>query len=238
MTPGPNDTAGLPYLEPTILATSRYLGALTELSAEELEAPSLLPGWTRAHVVSHLSRNADGLVRLLHAAQSGEDLPMYDSQEARDADIEAGSRRTPEEIVADAVASSGRWIQAANELHAAKLESPVRRTPGAETFPVRRVGTMRLTEVAVHHADLDIGYTAADWPHELVAHLLHRRERELRDKGIGVTVLATDTAETWSTGDGPRVSGSAAELAWWLTGRGDGASLDVDGELPDLGRWA
>ena len=33
-------------------------GALQELTDDELRRPSALPGWTRAHVVAHLDRNA------------------------------------------------------------------------------------------------------------------------------------------------------------------------------------
>jgi maleylpyruvate isomerase len=29
----------------------------------DVRAPSLLPGWTRGHVLSHIARNADGITR-------------------------------------------------------------------------------------------------------------------------------------------------------------------------------
>jgi len=31
----------------------------------DVRAPSLLPGWTRGHVLSHIARNADGITRTL-----------------------------------------------------------------------------------------------------------------------------------------------------------------------------
>ena len=77
-----------PQLEETILATTRYLAALTELTDEDCRAPSALPGWSRGHVITHLSRNADGLVNLLHWAQTGVETTMYESNEQRAADIE------------------------------------------------------------------------------------------------------------------------------------------------------
>lgn len=49
--------------------------------------PSLLPGWTRAHVVAHLALNAEGLAGVLHGAHIGEPQPMYASPEGRDSDI-------------------------------------------------------------------------------------------------------------------------------------------------------
>ena len=50
-----------PHLDETVVATARYLEALTELSDDDVRAPSLLPGWTRGHVITHVARNADAL---------------------------------------------------------------------------------------------------------------------------------------------------------------------------------
>ena len=71
-------------------ATSRLLRTAASFDTADLAAASLLPGWTRGHVLAHLARNADGFVNLLTAARTGEALPMYASLEARTADIEAG----------------------------------------------------------------------------------------------------------------------------------------------------
>jgi maleylpyruvate isomerase len=98
---------------------------------------------------------------------------------------------------------------------------------------------MRRTEVEVHHADLGLGYTADAWPGDLVEHLMRRRHRELTAAGTALRWRAADTGATWATGDGPEVTGSAADIVWWLLGRGSGARLACsDPSLPDLGRWA
>ena len=79
-------------------ATDRLLAsaaALTDASAGE---PSLLPGWTRGHVLTHVARNGDGLGNLLRWARTGTETPMYASREARRADIEAGAGRSAAEI--------------------------------------------------------------------------------------------------------------------------------------------
>lgn len=232
--------SGLPRLAETVDATARYLEALTVLTDDQVRAPSILPGWTRGHVITHLARNADGLGNLLRAAQTGEPIPMYPSNEQRDADIEAGSARSAAELVEDSVAAAGRWLQAANELHTANLEVKVHRTPEAPPWPAYRVGSLRWTEVLVHHADLAIGFTAYDWPAEFVDHLLHRRKRELEAKGVTMTWRATDTGETTDVGGGgTEVVGHTADLAWWLIGRGEGEGLlSPVGTLPELGRWA
>src|SRR5688500_13026045 len=58
-----------------------------------MKRPSLLPGWSRGHVLTHLARNADALVNLLTWARTGVEHPMYTSRADRDADIEEGSCR-------------------------------------------------------------------------------------------------------------------------------------------------
>ena len=55
--------------------------------------PSLLPEWTRGHVLTHIARNADSFVRVLEAARRGEVVTQYEGGVAgRNADIEAGAR--------------------------------------------------------------------------------------------------------------------------------------------------
>ena len=237
MNTGPD--TDFPNLDETVVATARFLDTVGRLTDDDVRAPSLLPGWTRAHVITHISRNADALTNVLHGAQAGDVRAMYESQEQRDADVESGAKRTAAEIREDAVAACGRWHQAANELHSSKLEEPMERVPGGPRQPVRRVGMMRRTEVEVHHADLGLGYTAADWPADFVSALMKRRHRELEDAGVAVRWRATDTGESWAAGDGPEVTGTAADLVWWLLGRSAGEGLACsEGQLPELGRWA
>ena len=40
-------------------ATQRLLGATMGLSDDEWQAPSRLAGWTRAHIATHIARNAE-----------------------------------------------------------------------------------------------------------------------------------------------------------------------------------
>jgi len=231
-------TDALPHLDETVVATARFLGALSDLGDEHVRAPSLLPGWTRGHVVTHLARNADALTNVLHGAEAGETGAMYESQDQRDAEIEAGAGRSAAALRADAVAACGRWVQAANEIHRSHLDAPAWRLPGGETWPAYRVGAMRWTEVEVHHADLGLDYAARDWPPAFVAHLMKRRRRELTEDSVPLRWRATDTGEEWSSGDGPEVTGTASDLAWWLLGRGSGEGLACsEGQLPEIGRW-
>src|SRR6266542_4916491 len=87
-------------------ATQRLLGTARVIADPDLRQPSLLPGWTRAHVLAHLARGADAMRALLIGARSGQDRPAYASAQAREADIEAGARMQAKELVADLAASA------------------------------------------------------------------------------------------------------------------------------------
>lgn len=206
-----------------------------------MRAPSLLPGWSRGHVVAHLARNADGLVRLLTTARNGDDISMYDSQTGRDTDIDAGAFRSAADLRTDAAGSERRYRQALSAMTPDAWQANVRRVPGADPFPVSDVPRMRRMEIEVHHADLGTGYTAANWPADLAVVVLDRVERD-RDRAEGPSVAlrstATDRLWTFGKGPGPVIAGTETDLAWWALGRGDGAGLvSSTGELPDLGKW-
>lgn len=46
-------------------STGRLLATASALTDEQVRAASLLPGWSRGHVLTHIARNADGLRNLL-----------------------------------------------------------------------------------------------------------------------------------------------------------------------------
>lgn len=200
-------------------------------------APSLLPGWSRGHLLTHLARNADGMVNLLAWARTGVVTPMYPSREARVADIEAGAGRPLAELVADLRDSSDRFADAASSLPAeawsVELEQPGGPAPAA-LVPWRR-----LREVEVHHVDLGAGYAPADWPEAFSHRLLHEIAGGL--DGVSCTLLPASLGHPIlvGTGGGPAVSGPAHALAAWLAGRsaGDGLTVDPIGPLPTIPDW-
>jgi len=236
----------LPEIDETVLATTRYLQALTVLDDETLRGPSVLPGWSRAHVVAHVSRNADAFAEVLASAAARERAAMYTSQEARDLDIEdTVERHSLPALLEDARASSSRFEREARE-YAGPADATYTRTrdPGdTDTFPISTVGPRRRTEVEIHHADLDLGYRPSDWPADFSTALIKRRQDEmaaLPDDGPSMVLSSTDVDGLWKLGpgQGPEIHGTAGDLAYWLVGRGGGRGLTSStGELPTLGRW-
>ena len=144
-------------------ATDRLLasaGALTDTGVRE---PSLLPGWTRGHVLTHLCRGADAMRNLLAGARAGQDRPAYASAHAREDDIAQGAGRAAAELMADLAASAMALRAVARGLPDGAWQYPVE-VLGSPRFPAAGVLTRRLVEVELHHADLGSGYTPADWP--------------------------------------------------------------------------
>lgn len=236
--------SALPLVDETLLATQRYLQALTELTDESVRRPSLLPGWSRAHVVAHLSRNADAFTQVLGQAAVGGPSYMYATAEDRDADIEETVRTHPvAALVQDAESSSARLADAMRAC-VTDLGAPYTRVPGGpETFRLDTVGPRRRAEVEIHHADLGLGYAPTDWPVDFAVTTIRQRQAEMAalPQGCPSMVLSsTDVDGLWKfgPGPGPEIHGTAGELAWWLVGRGGGRGLtSSSGELPALERW-
>jgi maleylpyruvate isomerase len=237
-------STALPDLDETLLATTRYLQALTVLDDESVRRPSVLPGWSRAHVVAHVSRNADAFHRVLTRAAAGEPAAMYASSEQRDHDIEDTVRTNDlQALLADAHRSADRLEEAWRACDAGP-DATYSRTPDADaSMPLTRVGPARQAEVEIHHADLDLGYSPADWPADFSVRMVKLRQDELAalpDGGPSMVLSATDVEGLWKLGrgPGPEIHGTAGDLAWWLVGRGGGRALtSSSGELPSLGRW-
>ena len=83
------------------LATQRLLDAARVLPEPDLRAPSLLPGWSRAHVLAHVARNADAMRNLLIGARGQEYRAAYASAQARDDDIETSAAQAPRDLMTD-----------------------------------------------------------------------------------------------------------------------------------------
>ncbi|MFF3335909.1 maleylpyruvate isomerase family mycothiol-dependent enzyme [Streptomyces sp. NPDC002888] len=212
-------------------ATERLLTAVAKLDNASVSEPSLLPGWSRGHVLAHVARNADALVNVLGGR------PMYVTAHARDADIERDAPRPLSAQLVD-VRESGARFQEAGAVSADWSRTVTLRN--GVTDSASRVPFRRWAEVELHHVDLGIGYELKDLPAEFTEREIDfLAERFTGHPDVPPTRL-TDGTRAWSTGreadePGGIVTGSPAELLGWLAGRRDGSGLTVDGgPLPAL----
>ena len=240
--PGPDPAALRGALDEMAVSTDRLLATVDGLDDAALRGPSLLPGWTRAHVLTHIARNADGLVNLVTWARTGEETPMYaGGQAGRAAEIEAGVDRHIGDVRLDLSDSAERLLGAFADFPDDGLTRDVVFGAGKAGFGWE-IPLMRTREVEIHHVDLDGGYTPAHWSEGFV----HRTLDELapffraeRDMPVG-RLAASDSDRSWEVaGDGPTLTGPTNALLAWLIGRssGDGLQLDTGDPVPMAPTW-
>lgn len=215
-----------------LVATAREL---------DVSAPSLLPGWTRGHVLTHIARNADGYVNLLTWARTGVETPMYESLERRNADIEDGAGRPLAVQLDDLSRSAARFAEAVDAMTPAAWGASVRHLSGREMSP-QQVVWARWREVEVHHVDLNAAYRPADWPDDFTYRLFREISADLRSWDGGFTAMSDDLGIFSVIGSAPApltVRGPARALAAWLTGRSSGDALRTEpaGQLPAVPTW-
>jgi maleylpyruvate isomerase len=174
-------------------ATQRLLGTARVITEPDLRAASLLPGWTRAHVLAHVARGADAMRHLLVGVRSGQDRSGYASSHAWQADIEYRAGLGPRELAQDLADSAMALRTVARQLPDERWQLPVL-IPGSASFPAADLMVRRLVEVELHHCDLGAGYTPADWPTAFAAMELAEPMRSQRADRLSSTRTAEPLA--------------------------------------------
>jgi maleylpyruvate isomerase len=218
-------------------------GLMMRMGDDAFAAPSGLAGWTRAHVLTHVARNADAMINLLTWARTGVVTPAYAGDQQRDADIATGARRPPAEIRADVISASDRLAQVVREMPARAWTARVTNRQGVK-IPATDIPWARAREMWIHAVDLDVGASFADIPPPMLAELITDVVDTLgtRPDCPSLRLIATDQNRTWMLGDDDDpddVRGPASGLAAWLVGRSKGRDLrTVDGARPPAPpRW-
>ncbi len=224
--------------------SARLLRTVDGFDGDDWSAPSALPDWTRAHVVAHLALNAEGLTRVLHglvAADEAAPVTMYDSDEARSDAIAALATGDPGAIRTRLMGATTLLEDAVAAVPDDRWTTRVERTPGGRTMRADSLPGMRLRELEIHHVDLDAGYATSDWSPTFAILLLNAMTKRL-DPPHRFEVRPLDVDRTWVLGpdgdDGAVVTGPAADLGWWLTGRPAPDTVSCSrGELPSIEGW-
>ena len=157
------------WLEHVHVAHASLIEDIDGLDDPTARGASMLPHWTRGHVLTHLARNADSNTGIFLAAQRGDVVPQYPGGAAqRERDIEAGANRPAAELVADVRDSAARleaaWASTPDEVWDGGAGLSGAR--GRLSLPEWVFSRWRETEV--HHSDLATGFTWARWSPEYV----------------------------------------------------------------------
>ena len=255
------DPSGIPVPDPTetlawvVESTAHLIATAEQFDDAAVREPSLLPGWTRGHVLTHVARNADAVIRLLTWAATGVETPMYASPEARESEIEQGAGRSAAELLADVRESSERLALRAAQMTPEQWANEIVPRRGGPQ-PAAWLPWWRLEEMLIHHVDLDAAYSPAHWPESFTEPelamiaarfsnpdftpdspafriLVEDADGNASDDRVYGILAAPDDEQV------PEVRGPAAALVAWLIGRsnGDGLNVEPHGPLPQPPAW-
>jgi maleylpyruvate isomerase len=236
-------------LEADLAAVRRHTALLVEHAAAlvDLRAPSLCDGWSRAHVLAHVARNAEAIQRLAQWAVDGEPRPMYPGgTRGRDAAIEEGAAKAGPASPDDPRAT-GAFVDDLSDTAAAldphlvalggRLAADEVEMRGGLMVSPSVLPQLRLREVVFHHVDLDDGFSFGDVEPRLLHGFLDDAVTRLASTSPapGLRVVS-DEGDEWLVGDaGVTVRGPRAGLLLWLARR-DPSAVTAEGDLPDLPR--
>lgn len=187
------------------------MGLVLGLDEASCDDGTLLPGWTRRHLIAHVAANADAIGNLVRWAATGQEAPMYASPYERAAGIERGVSMSGRQLN-QWLRRSAESLETAMSLLTAEQWAAEVVTAQGRRVPATETPWMRAREVCVHAVDLDLGIGFADLPTDfleaLIIDITHKR------------------------GDVVRVDGPLPDVAAWLAGRPHALA-----DAPRLGPW-
>ena len=196
--------------------TALFIDAAQRLTEEQYDAPCLLPGWSRKHLVAHVAANAEALGNLVHWAATGQVTPMYASPEERAAGINRGQQLSADQLAAWLHRSAASLFEAMDRLDDRSWQAEVITAQG-RTVPATETPWMRAREVLVHSVDMDRGITFADLPAAFNAELSDeiRLKRGIRELPSEVATAPQSEITAWLAGR-PHTIAAAPEIGPWL----------------------
>lgn len=198
-------------------ATQRLLGDTIGISDEEWHEPTILPGWSRAHVATHLARGADRLRELVVATIAGTVTPPESSDLDRAAELEAGADH------------GGLALQIDLDTTAGALQAVLDQVPSwdrvvrlrGEWRPLGAVPLVRYHELCLHHLDLNEGLDLDGLDAEAAGWLLRWAIERVDVRALPPLRIESESLQL-SLKSGPDqlvVAGTEARLWAWLCGR-------------------
>ena len=225
-----------------------FRGLIEQLPTGGAAAASMLPGWNRAEVITHVCRNADALSGLLEGALANRVVAMYpDGLDKRAADIAAGRDAAASELLADFDDSTGRLEALWDQLDEDTWQRPTRLRSGQK--PAWATIRVRWQEVEIHAMDIGTGRSLEDIP-PVLADELARVATALIPARLDVTDQGIEVRHPGLPGGhqllGPAesavvIDGRPAQVLSWLLGRPvselTAAAAGGPADPPALGPW-
>ncbi|SNQ50535.1 conserved hypothetical protein [Frankia canadensis] len=224
-------------------AHRRLLDLVDRVDDEVLRRPCALPGWSVAHLLTHLARNAEAHAGMVEGASAGEVVDMYPGGARQRADdIAAGERVEAATARAELAAAIARLERAWDATHVDVWRSGAGRVSSYGVTTLADLVFLRWREVEIHLVDLDLadlgGPRWADLTPAYVDVEWERTIRGLPDRVPPEVTLLLTPGDRPSHAAGRRgerivvVDDATLPALAWLTGRVPGR----DG-WPELTPW-
>jgi maleylpyruvate isomerase len=225
--------------------SSQHLVSIArDLDDSSMRAPSLLPGWTVGHVLSHIALHGEGMVRCADDLRAGRLGVMYPGGvDARAIAIDRGAGCSAVEIVEHLAASCAAfgksWMPAPPE---GRCISAI----GLNEFSSDTVLLRRLRELEVHGSDTGIEALAYDrWSNAFVgADLTNQWESVVKrtDQPLHLVdelggVWRTDSADPLAPSESEPFETTRRDLLAWLLDRRTETALPRLTPWGDQSRW-
>jgi maleylpyruvate isomerase len=218
-------------------STDRLLAVLRHLDDKAVRELSLLPGWTVAHVVAHLTQHADALCRCAASLRNGSGAVMYpNGLDARAEAIEEASRRSAQRLVDDLTKASDAFAAAWADIP----DGLCRSVPDSNPFPTSTVLLRRLREIEVHGTDTGLAELApASWSNAYVGADLFNQWDTVNRRTSASVHLIDETAGVWKAGDDSAapIHVSRRDILAWLLDRRSHPGLPTLTTWGDQSRW-
>lgn len=236
-------------------AVSSLAAKLTEA---DVPAESALPGWTRGHVLAHITGISNAMARQLEYAARGATVELYDGgYEGRTKAIEMNAGHALEQHRADLDSALQRALRAFDSLDAADTADRDAAAGGPAAgavgwhAPISYRGGVVLDggfalwrELVIHASDLNTGRGPETWSRQFCEHLFtFLAARVPEDQKLVLQPLGLPRVTIGTGGRSTVVSGMVTDIAAWLAGREPSlgslrASAAADGvDLPELLPW-
>ncbi|KRE61848.1 hypothetical protein ASG92_20070 [Arthrobacter sp. Soil736] len=212
-----------------------------KLTEEDVPAPSLLAGWTRGHVLAHITGISNAMARQLEFAARGETVELYDGgYEGRTNAIEAAAGHGIDEHRRDLAAALERALRAFDSLEPGGWQVPISYRGGV----VLDGGLALWRELVIHASDLGTGRRPETWSRQFCEHLFDFLSARVPEgQKFVLQPLGLPPVAIGAGGRSTVISGMVTDIAAWLAGREPSlgslrASAAADGvELPELLPW-
>ena len=217
-------------------------GVAAGLDDAAVSAPSELPGWTRGHVLAHITGIANAMARQVEHATRGERVELYDGGfEGRNRAIELAAGHGADQHRAAVGAAIDRALAAFGSLDEAGWRAPITFRDGV----VLDGGLALWRELTIHATDLGTGRGPETWSRPFCEHLFDFLAARVPEgqrfvlQPLGLPSVAIGAPGGRSTA----INGMLTDIAAWLAGRTPTlgslrATAAADGvDLPALLPW-